>query len=281
MLFTFLASLFDNLNSKWEGSISPKVISTVLLTVFSLTLFIALLFQWFPGLVSSDLLNQLGFYVAIDASFTALLIFEVLGLIFVLPKSVSDSVGKQFEILSIILLRSAFKEFDHISHPMLLQSEFHQIYPMLSDAFGALIIFFIIGFFYKAQKHQPITKSDIERTKFIIFKKNMALLLLLAFLVIGVSDSVNFINNGHYEASFFTFYTLLVFSDIFILFYSLRYHSHYINLFRYSSYVFATILIRISLSAASYINVVIGILAGLFVLGLSYAFNYFREEYAE
>lgn len=121
----------------------------------------------------------------------------------------------------------------------------------------------------------------MEQTKFIKFKKNVAFVLLVAFLIIGVGDTISFINYGHYEASFHTFYTLLIFSDIFILFYSLRYHSHYINLFRYSSYVFATILIRISLSAAPYINVVIGVLAGLFVLGLTYAFNYFREEYTE
>ena len=151
---------------------------------------------------------------------------------------------------------------------------------MLSDAFGALLIFFIIGFFYKKQKHGRITKSDLEQTKFIQFKKIVALLLLAAFVVIGVGDLVNFLESGLYEASFNTFYTLLIFSDIFILFYSLRYHSHYINLFRYSSYVFATLLIRISLSADPYINVIIGVLAGAFVLGLTYVYNYFREEYS-
>lgn len=149
MLFNFLSSLFDKLDEKWEGSLSPKVISTVLLLVFSVTLLLALFAYWAPYELSTKYFQHLGFYVALDVSFSALLIFEVLGLIFVLPKSVSDAVGKQFEILSIILLRSAFKEFDHISHPLALQSEFHQIYPMLSDAFGALLIFFVIGFFTK------------------------------------------------------------------------------------------------------------------------------------
>jgi len=258
---------------------TPRFISTVLISLFSITLVITLTIHWIPLEIVDSYFPNLNYYTAIDVTFTVLLIFEALGLIFVLPNSVSDSIGKQFEILSIILLRSAFKEFDHISHPMLLQSDFAQIYPMLSDAFGALVIFFIIGFFYKLQQHTRITKSDVEQTKFVQFKKNIAFILLIAFVIIGVSDIYNLVVHKHYEASFNTFYTILIFSDIFILFYSLRYHSRYINLFRYSSYVFATLLIRISLSAAPFINVIIGVLAGLFILGLTYVYNYFREEY--
>ena len=272
-------NVFDLLNKHWENHTTAKIVSNLLIVIFSITLLAVLLSNigWLdPYLKISD-----NFFLSVDAAFTALLIFEILGLIFVLPRSVADSVGKQFEILSIILLRATFKEFGHISHVMMLDDfDLEVLMPMLSDAIGALVIFAIIGFYYKIQKHNRITQSRVEQLRFIHFKKVIALLLLISFLIIGFFDIRQLILTGHYNPSFNTFYTILIFSDILILLYSLRYHSQYTNLFRYSSFAFATILIRLSLSAPAYINVITGVAAGAFVLGLTYIYNNFREEKA-
>ena len=63
-----------------------------------------------------------------------------------------------------------------------------------------------------------------------------------------------------------------------VVLFSLRYTSKYYNLFRYSSFALATILIRVSLTAPPYINVILGITAGLFVLGLTLIYNYFLKQ---
>ena len=218
------------------------------------------------------------FFLAVDIAFTALLIIEVMGLIFVLPRSVADSVGKQFEILSIVLLRSAFKEFgeqySHVSRESFYDPEF---YHMFYDAFGALIIFFLLGFYYKVQLHERITFSDSEQTVFVRFKQLVAMALLLVFVGLELYDIEELIRLGSYEPSINNFYFILIFTDVLILLYSLRYTSKYYNIFRYSSFAFATILIRLSLSAAPPINSLMGILAVLFVLGITYAYNYFRR----
>lgn len=274
-MILYLLKFFDVLNEFWHNRVTSNIVSTSLIVIFVLSglTTVASNLGWM------SLKTTTGYFFAIDASFTALLIFEILGLIFVLPQSVADSVGKQFEILSIILLRAAFKEFGHIS-PALIDSvtSYKALLPMLSDAFGALVIFIIIGFYYRLQKHERITKSDIDQKQFITFKKIISLFLLLAFLFIGVIDFRSLITSGLYDPSFNNFYTLLIFSDVLILLYSLRYKSQYINLFRYSSFAFATILIRLSLSAPPYINVIIGVVAGAFVLGLTLIYNNFREE---
>lgn len=83
------------------------------------------------------------------------------------------------------------------------------------------------------------------------------------------------------DRSFNDFYTVLIFADIFLLLYSLRFTTRYANIFRYSSFAFAAILIRISLTAPPFINVLIGIASGLFVLALTFAYNYFRSTSAE
>lgn len=56
---------------------------------------------------------QTNIFFTIELAFNVLLIFKAMSLIFLFPNSVADSVGKQFEIISLILLRDAFKEFGH------------------------------------------------------------------------------------------------------------------------------------------------------------------------
>lgn len=267
---------YDALNDYWHKQVTAKIISTALIVVFIVSILVVFI-------TNSGLLGNyevpLDFFLAIDASFTTLLIFEILELIFVLPKSVADSVGKQFEILSIILLRSAFKEFGHTSPALMPDSiDYMGLLPMISDALGALVIFIIIGFYYKMQRHEQITQSEKDQQRFIDFKKLIALILLAAFFVIGFMDIQILFLVGTYNPSFNNFYTLLIFADILILLYSLRYQSQYTNLFRYSSYAFATILIRLALSAPPYLNVTIGIVAGSFVLGLTFVYNKFRAQ---
>ena len=270
-----VVQVFDAINQLWHKRFTSKIVSTALILIFTGSILLVLTIDL--NLIQNN--ANLDYFLAIDASFTALLIFEILELIFVLPKSVADSVGKQFEILSIILLRSAFKEFGHVSPTLAVEDiDYLSLLPMSADALGALIIFMIIGFYYRLQRHERITQSEHDQLQFINFKKLLGLLLLVAFFLIGFMDIKSFIETGQYDPSFNSFYTLLIFSDVLILLYSLRYQSQYINLFRYSSFAFATILIRLSLSAPPYVNVIIGVVAGTFVLGLTFIYNTFREQ---
>ena len=70
-----------------------------------------------------------------------------------------------------------------------------------------------------------------------------------------------------------SFYTLLIFTDIFILIFSLRYSSKYYNLFRYSSFALATLFLRLTISAPAYYNVLLAVIAGVLVLGVTYIYN--------
>ncbi|MDX1373569.1 MAG: hypothetical protein R3321_13940, partial [Nitrososphaeraceae archaeon] len=164
--------------------------------------------------------------------------------------------------------------------PGLLEKSFDYmtLLPMITDACGALIIFIIIGYYYKLQRHERITQSETDQSQFINFKKVVALMLLITFIVIGVMGIIHTWQSRDFQPSFNTFYTLLIFTDILILLYSLRYRSQYTNLFRYSSYAFVAILIRLSLSSPAYFNVLIAVVAGLFVLGLTYIYNIFRRN---
>ncbi len=276
MVGKLILNIFDQLHQIWENYRAPRIVSSFIILAFVATLVLVGIHYYTPINIWQH--DNHNFFLAIDVAFTILLIFEILGLIFILPRSVADALGKQFEILSIILLRSAFKEFGNQSTVILNGSyELSELYPMLSDAFGALLIFLLIGFYYNNQKHERITKTEKDQDRFIHFKKGVAFMLFICFLIIGSMDLLNVVQHGFYKSSLNEFYTLLIFTDVLILLYSLRYQSHYMNLFRYSSFTFATILIRLSLSAPIYLNVVIGILAGCFVVGVSIVYNYFRS----
>ncbi|GAB2614957.1 hypothetical protein [Belliella aquatica] len=269
-VFRFQVRIFDFLDEHWEGAIVSKLISNIVLSSFILGLVVGLL-NYLGVIFYSDVLSP---FFAIELAFNVLLIFEVLGLIFLIPKSVADSVGKQFEIISLVLLRDAFKEFGHYLEEVNWELEFVlELLPIVSDAFGAILIFFITGIFYRVQKHTRITQSMEEQKRFTSIKKILSLYLGLSFLFLGIYDVILAYQVHEIVYSIELFYTLLIFTDVFILLFSLRYTTKYYNLFRYSSFALATIFLRLTLSAPAYYNVVLAVIAGLMVLGVSYIYN--------
>lgn len=269
-IFKYQVRIFDFFDENWEGTIVSKLISNTVLSFFIFGLVIGLL-NYLGVVFYGDVISP---FFAIELAFNVLLIFEVLGLIFLIPKSVADSVGKQFEIISLVLLRDAFKEFGHYLEEVNWELEFvMELLPIVSDAFGAILIFFITGIFYRVQKHTRITQSMEEQKRFTSIKKILSLYLGLSFLFLGIYDVILAYQVHEIVYSIELFYTLLIFTDVFILLFSLRYTTKYFNLFRYSSFALATIFLRLTLSAPAYYNVVLAVIAGLMVLGVSYIYN--------
>ncbi|MCL1979854.1 MAG: heavy metal translocating P-type ATPase [Proteobacteria bacterium] len=86
---------------------------------------------------------------------------EVISLIFVLPCSFSRALGKQFEILSLVLIRNAFKELPHFSEPLIYEGNVDKILHILANGFGALLIFALLGLYYQVQKQ---SREDSRQT---------------------------------------------------------------------------------------------------------------------
>ncbi|PSL03830.1 hypothetical protein CLV48_10670 [Cecembia rubra] len=268
--FQIQIKAFDMLDERWESGPISKIISNIVVAFFLAGLLLGVLAYLDIYQVS---VGYSAFF-AIELAFNVLLIFEVLGLIFLIPKSVADAVGKQFEIISLVLLRDAFKEFGHYLGEVNWGVEFLlELLPIISDAFGAILIFLITGLFYRAQKHVRITGSYEEQQKFIGIKKLISIYLTISFIGLGVYDLVSAYQNHQFIYSIKLFYTLLIFTDVFILLFSLRYTTKYYNLFRYSSFALATIFLRLTLSAPAYFNVMLAVIAGLMVLGVTYIYN--------
>ena len=159
---------------------------------------------------------------------------------------------------------------------------------MMSDAFGALIIFMGIFYYLKIQKHQTLSCSVEMNNRFKSVKKLLALSMMLVFVLIAFYDLWHFINTGKQIEFFKIFYTVLVFIDILLVIISLRYNHSYAVVFRNSALAVATVFIRLALSAPHYYDAAIGVVAMGFVIltGLFYnkfwdVFNDSDEHYLE
>jgi hypothetical protein len=211
----------------------------------------------------------------VNLAFTLVLILEVVSLIFTLPCSFSKSVGKQFEILSLILLRDAFKELSYFSEPItVVGTELTPVFHILGYGFGALAVFALLGVYYRIQ---PEKKQGMglphDLFRFVAAKKGIALLLLFTFAVLGLGNLYSMFA-GLPRIDFFpVFYTLLIFTDILVVLISQCFRPSFHAVFRNSGYALCTLFIRLALAAPPMYDVALGIVAALFAIALTLAWT--------
>jgi hypothetical protein len=278
LLLRLGADLFDALDRRWEALLGRRTLGVLLVLAFLgaiLVIEVNRLGLLPPPLGPALTTNHFG---AVAVAFTLLLVVEILALVFALARSVSISVGKQFELFSLILLRKAFIEFGQFGEPIEWANVADSIPVVLSDIVGALAIFAVVGLYYRIQRHQPITAGEEEQASFIAAKKLVALALLAAFLILAVDDLYRLLTGQPTYAFFEAFFTVLIFSDVLIVLISLAYTSSYHIVFRNSGFAAATVILRLALTAPDYINAVLGLSAALLAVALSLAYNYFTPE---
>jgi hypothetical protein len=213
---------------------------------------------------------------AVRLGFNLLLAVEALGLIFALAGSPGRAQGKQFEILSLILLRQSLKELVHAPEPIQWAALAPFVPTMLADAVGAVVVFALVGLFYRLQRVGDERWPQAELLRFSASKEAVALVVLAVFLglaVQGVAGAVRGTEGaGAYDTFFDNLYTVLVFADLTIVFLSLRHSFTYEHVFRASGFAVVTVLIRIALTAPPFVNAALGVGATLLGVGLAAAY---------
>lgn len=280
-LYSLIDRLFDKLEKIWESIYTQRIVTDLLVLAFVIGLIVIELNR--KGVLPETLSEWVprNHFYAVGLAFTLLLFLEAIGLVFALAHSVADSLGKQFQVLSLILLRKPFKEFIYFDEPITWTQVSSPVLHILADASGALLIFVALGFYYHVQQHRPITKDTLEQFRFTAAKKLVSLLLLTLFVMIGVNHLRSYLVQGSINSFFDTFYTLLIFSDVLIVLISLRYSSTYKVVFRNSGFALVTVVIRLALTAPPYIDVGLGLCAAILALGFTLAYNAFEPVVRE
>lgn len=272
-VLSLASRIFDGTEAWWERARTQRRLAVGLVVSFLLALAAIELRRrgWLPGPLRSFVGDS--HFQALHLAFTLLLLVEVVGLVLALARSVANAAGKQFEILSLILLRKSFEELTHLGEPLSWREASQTIGSIVSDAVGALLIFVTLGFYYRLQRHRPITADHHEQDSFVATKKLVALVLLGSLVLIGAHTSITWLAEGRTYSFFEALYTVLIFADVLIVLVSLRYSTAYPIVFRYFGFAAATVLVRLALTAPRVLDAALGLGATVFATALTWAYN--------
>ena len=232
-------------------------------------------FNLFPIPFEARLLNDP--ISAIYTPFSIILIYEIYLLIVFLPRSFTTSVSKQFEIISLIIIRRIFGDIPKVELDV-NWLEFAANRQLIYDLSGVLILYFLIYMFNKRREILP-KKSLDERLKLFVSSKKAVSVMLLPVLIFTSIYSVaswfielflTSLNPAEFtdiNAVFYNeFFTILILADVFILLLSFQYTERYSQLIRNTGFVICTILIRLSFSATGLTNILLIITSVIFGL---------------
>ena len=214
---------------------------------------------------------------AIYTPFSFILIYEAFLLIYFLPRSFTTSIAKQFEIMSLILIRKIFKDIPNVNlDDNWIQNESNL--QLIYDLVGVLIVFFLIYLFKKLKEDLPKLPVHQNLDRFIGYKKLISLFLVPTLSILCVFSFLDWYNyvfldigtSSNIDYLFFeSFFTILILVDVFILLVSFQYTERYSQLIRNTGFIISTILLRLSFSAVgltSLLLLVSGIVFGLIIL---------------
>ena len=244
---------------------------------------------------SSDLLRNP--IAAIYTPFSFILLYEVYLLIYYLPKSFTTYIGKQYEIMTLIVIRRLFKDLSNLS---LTTDWFNLKYDLqfTYDLATSILMFFLIYLFYVQSKitydSKPLNQSQVGAvSRFVKIKKVIATALVPIFILLAiysfvdwsikiidpvVSSSSSFanINNIFFEQ----FFTFLIFADVILLLFSFFLTDEFHKVIRNSGFIISTILIRLSFSITGLLNNILIVCAIIFGLLIILVHNKFAKSIA-
>ncbi len=230
------------------------------------------------------------FLHAVYTPFSFILFYEVLLLVLALPKSHTSSIGKQYEIISLIIVRRVFKDIGEFRdlESWLMQTDATRM--VLFDMAGAAATFLFVAFFYRLRRTVRKSSSRRDLDDFIRLKKTVAVLLSgLLFILAGRSmltwgtsilpgQLTQHVAPRDLDLFFFPqFFECMIFTDVLLLIVSISYYDRYQYVFRNAGFVISTVLLRFSLSTAKPYDVALALVAMLYGLVVLSIFAYFTR----
>jgi hypothetical protein len=253
----------------------------------------------FPAWISSNFLAHP--INAIYTPFSILLFFESYLLIFYLRQSTTFYIGKQYEIIALILIRGVFKDMTHLDLHAGSIASVNNL-ELARDLGAVILVFGLIFLFYRISGIQggkaletldEVSLNDSLRS-FIRAKKALSVLLLVVFAGLSIQSLTQWIIDTRSHSIdpismmpvvdpntvfFDHFFTVLILSDVFILLFSLLYTEEFPTIIRNSSFVISTIMLKLSFSAEGgmvQLFILAGVAFGVVMLYLASIFETLR-----
>ena len=227
---------------------------------------------------------------AVYTPFSIILFYEVILLVFALADSHTGEVAKQYQIVSLIVVRRVFKDigsFESFEHWL---TETEAVKAVLTDMGGAVLMIVLVTIFTLLRRTIPKVAIQRDLVGFIELKKAVAVLLLvvlsgLALLNLAVWLRVLPVSllgltqiPENVDLFFFPlFFEFMIFTDVFILIVSLAYYDRYEYVFRNAGFVISTVLLRVSLSTPKPYDIGVALIAMAYGVCVLAVFGWFSS----
>jgi hypothetical protein len=291
VFMTVFNKLFQIFLSEFAKKRIEKAILYIALFGFFIHLILIYLskFRIIHTLPESELFNNP--ISAIYTPFSFILIYEVYLLIYYLPKSFTTYITKQYEIITLIIIRKLFKDLASIE----LTANWFESKGDLQftyDLLASIILFYLIFQFQKQGmiKSEPKSSNTQKITRFIHRKKAIAVVLVPLFFTMALITLFNW-SSGVYFASndypsfetinnlfFDEFFTVLILVDVVLLLISFFYTDKFHKIIRNSGFIVSTILIRMSFGVNGFISTILIVAAVLFGLLIILIHNQYEQN---
>jgi len=202
--------------------------------------------------------------------FSILLVYEVYQLIRTIPDSFSSSVGKQYEIATLLVVRDILKRLSEVE-----SSEGWEISSdlgfLLVECAAFLALFYTsLTYFRISDKSTKSGDMSEDIALFVEAKRLVANFMLIVFLLTAAYSFFTWIasvQDGGGSVSrvifFLDFFTFLILADILILLVSYWFYTDFGNLARNTGFVLSTVIIRVAISSEGVSAMVLFTLSGL------------------
>lgn len=222
---------------------------------------------------SSDLDSFIDSYLdALYTPFSIILAYEVYELIRAIPESFSNSIGKQFEVVTLLVVRDIFKNLADIGDADNVSIDADVAFIAMEAV--AFVILFGTALYFRHQTSvaKKPTQQDESVRAFVQQKKHLACGLAVVYIFVALYSFTTWLtgvvdgDTGLSRTVFFSdFFTWLIVSDIVILLASYRHITDFPQLARNTGFILSTVIIRVGIGIPGYTG------AALFILSAALA----------
>ena len=202
--------------------------------------------------------------------FSILLVYEVYQLTRTIPDSFSSSVGKQYEIATLLVVRDILKRLSEVESSDGWEISSDLGFLLVECAAFLALFYTSLTYFRISEKSTKSGEMSGDIAVFVEAKRLVANFMLIVFLITAAYSFVTWIasvQDGGGSVSrvifFLDFFTFLILADILILLISYWFYTDFGNLARNTGFVLSTVIIRVAISSEGVSAMVLFTLSGL------------------
>lgn len=261
-------TVYDRMLGSSTDAILRRVAINFAIIGFLLHLLCCVLYD-FNVIESDDLKSFFDSYLdALYTPFSIILAYEVYELIRAIPESFSNSIGKQFEVVTLLVVRDIFKNLADLggTDNVIIDSDV----AFIAIEAVVFVVLFGTALYFRAQTSDSkvLRHEDASIQAFVQQKKHLACALVIVYILVALYSFTTWLTgvvDGDTRLSrtvfFSDFFTWLIVSDIVILLVSYKHITDFPQLARNTGFILSTVIIRVGIGIPGFTGAILFILS--------------------